>query len=285
MNSHVGLIGLGLVGNALALRFRNAGFTVHGHDIADEARKAFADRGGIVHASPIEVTRACRRVVLSLPTSEVAGQVIAEIESGLLPGDIVLDTTTGEPDAMAQIGQALRQHGVHYLDACIAGSSQQVSTGEVTLLIGGDAAAVAACSDLTASFGRHVFHLGPCGSGARMKLVVNLVLGLNRAVLAEGLMFAQACGIEPSAALEVLKAGPAFSRVMETKGPKMLARDFSPQARLHQHLKDVRLILAEAERLGAHTPLSDLHRALLETLDANGFGSEDNAAILRAFEN
>lgn len=117
-----------------------------------------------------------------------------------------------------------------------------------------------------------------------MKLVVNLVLGLNRAILAEGLMFAQACGIDPSVALEVLEAGPAFSRVMETKGPKMLARDFSPHARLHQHLKDVRLILAAAERNNANIPLSTLHSSLLESLDLHGFGSEDNAAILRAFE-
>jgi 3-hydroxyisobutyrate dehydrogenase-like beta-hydroxyacid dehydrogenase len=117
-----------------------------------------------------------------------------------------------------------------------------------------------------------------------MKLVVNLVLGLNRAVLAEGLSFAQACGIDPAVALEVLAAGPAFSRVMDAKGKKMIARDFEPQARLSQHLKDVHLILAEAAKHNAKTPLSELHRALLEALDAAGFGGEDNAAIVRAFE-
>lgn len=116
-----------------------------------------------------------------------------------------------------------------------------------------------------------------------MKLVVNLVLGLHRAVLAEGLSFAKACGVDPAVALDVLQAGPTFSRVMETKGKKMLAGDFEPQARLSQHLKDVRLILAEGSKHEAKTPLSQVHAALLEALEAAGHGQEDNSAILRAF--
>ena len=78
-------------------------------------------------------------------------------------------------------------------------------------------------------FARQWFYLGPWGTAARMKLVVNLVLGLNRAVLAEGLAFARACGLDPAVALGVLRAGAAYSRVMDTKGPKMVGRDFEPQ--------------------------------------------------------
>ena len=176
------------------------------------------------------------------------------------------------------------ERGIHYLDATIAGSSAQVRRGDVIVMIGGDGTAVQACDDLLRTFAKQSFHLGPCGSGARMKLVVNLVLGLNRAVLAEGLAFANACGVDLAAALDVLQAGPAFSRVMETKGRKMLERNFQPQARLHQHLKDVRLILAEAAKHGAKTPLSAVHRQLLEALDAAGYGDEDNSAIVRAFD-
>jgi 3-hydroxyisobutyrate dehydrogenase-like beta-hydroxyacid dehydrogenase len=116
-----------------------------------------------------------------------------------------------------------------------------------------------------------------------MKLVVNLVLGLNRAVLAEGLSLARACGLDLPETLRVLRAGAAYSRVMDSKGPKMIAGEFQPQARLSQHLKDVRLILAEAERAGALVPLSRLHRDLLEAVEAGGWGEEDNAAVIRAF--
>jgi 3-hydroxyisobutyrate dehydrogenase-like beta-hydroxyacid dehydrogenase len=114
-----------------------------------------------------------------------------------------------------------------------------------------------------------------------MKLVLNLVLGLNRAVLAEGLAFARACGVDPALALEVLRDGPAYSRVMDTKGEKMLSGDFTPQARLAQHLKDVRLILEAASLRDVKTPFSDLHHDILQALADAGCGELDNSAIIR----
>lgn len=281
MSTSIGLIGLGLLGSALAQRLMNAGFVVQGYDIDAGRMRAFT---GVASSSNLDIARSCRRIVLSLPTSDIVQRVIDDIADTLPSGSILLDTTTGEPDAMATLGASLRERGIRYLDATIAGSSAQVRQGDAIVMLGGDADAAAACADLLRTFARQTFHLGPCGSGARMKLVVNLVLGLNRAVLAEGLSFSQACGIDPKVALEVLQAGPAFSRVMETKGQKMLSGDFEPQARLRQHLKDVLLILAEAAKHGARTPLSELHHTLLESLDATGFGDEDNAAIVRAFK-
>ena len=117
-----------------------------------------------------------------------------------------------------------------------------------------------------------------------MKLVVNLVLGLNRAVLAEGLSFARKTGVSPERALEILKCSAAYSRVMDTKGRKMLRSDFKPQARLSQHLKDVRLILSFGKKFGAKLPLSAQHRKLLELVDTAGGGDLDNSAIIQAFK-
>ena len=116
-----------------------------------------------------------------------------------------------------------------------------------------------------------------------MKLVVNLVLGLNRAALAEGLSLADGLGLEGGLALECLQAGPAWSRAMDDKGQKMLEQDFAPQARLSQHLKDVRLILDSGRETSTRLPLSDVHCRLLESVETAGFGDEDNSAILRAY--
>ena len=102
-------------------------------------------------------------------------------------------------------------------------------------------------------------------------------------MLAEGLSFAQSSGIDPAKALEVLMAGPAFSRVMETKGQKMLRGEFEPEARLAQHHKDVKLIQGAAQKSGAKLPLTQLHELLLSALVAAGFGDLDNSAIVRAF--
>ncbi len=280
--ARVGIIGLGLVGSALAERFLACGFDVCGHDIDLEKTAALFKIGGGPLASAVDVVRQCERVVLSLPTSDIAAQVLEEI-AGELAGKLVLDTTTGEPEMMARLGTWLTDHGAEYLDATIAGSSTQVRRGEVVVMLGGSAEAAARCEDLLRTFAVEWFHLGPVGSGARMKLVVNLVLGLNRAVLAEGLAFAKSCGIDPATALEVLQSGPAFSRVMETKGPKMLAGEFSPEARLAQHHKDVKLILESGQRMGARLPLSQLHEKLLAELIDAGRGDLDNCAIVRAF--
>ncbi len=114
-----------------------------------------------------------------------------------------------------------------------------------------------------------------------MKLVTNLVLGLNRAALAEGLVYAKAIGLEADAALTALMQSMAYSRIMETKGQKMVQGDFQTQARLSQHLKDIRLILADA---GMELPLSETHCRLLEIAERAGYGGEDNSAIIKAYD-
>jgi 3-hydroxyisobutyrate dehydrogenase-like beta-hydroxyacid dehydrogenase len=270
----IGLIGLGLVGDALAARFAAAGFSVVGFDI-DPQRHSTAD-------SADALAIACRRIVLSLPNSDVVAAVIDGMPH-LSAGSILVDTTTGDPEHAAALGARLAQRGIHYLDAEIGGSSRQVREGDAIVLCGGERAVYEQCADLFACFARRTFHLGSWGAGARMKLALNLVLGLNRAALAEGLTFAEALGIDPDTALQVLQAGPAWSRVMETKGAKMLRRDFAPEARLSQHLKDVRLILAAGERAGAALPLSGLHRELLERAEAAGLGAADNSAVIEAW--
>lgn len=278
----VGIIGLGLVGSALAERLLKAGYEVAGYDTRELPKQALSQLGGQPLASAGEVAAICETILFSLPTSDIAASVLGDITVDLR-GKTILDTTTGRPDAMALMGQQLVEIGCDYLDATIAGSSAQVRAGEVVVMLGGPVAAVERCDSLLATFSRRWFHLGDWGSGARMKLVVNLVLGLNRAVLAEGLTFAQKIGIEPRQALEVLMAGPAFSRVMETKGEKMLRGDFTAEARLAQHHKDVKLILEEASRADVDLPLSTLHEALLVGLVAAGAGDLDNSAIIKAF--
>ena len=279
----IGLIGVGLVGSALAERFLRANWQVVGYDVLPERQRELTALGGraVMHAA--DVFAAADTVVVSLPTSEIAATVLDAV-SVSLTGKTIIDTTTGEPDQMAALGLRLSARGARYLDATIAGSSAQVRAGEVILMVGGDAETVAACDELFRTFASRSFHVGPEGSGARMKLVVNLVLGLNRAVLAEGLCFAERCGVDPRQALEVLRAGPAYSRVMDTKANKMLDGDFTPQARLAQHGKDVRLILSAGEQHGATLPLSTLHEELLSGLVQSGFGDLDNSAIVKAFQ-
>jgi 3-hydroxyisobutyrate dehydrogenase-like beta-hydroxyacid dehydrogenase len=279
----VGVVGLGLMGGALAGRFLAGGRRVVGYDLRAECRERLAGMGGSVAPSARAVVEAARTVVLSLPDSAAVAAVLAEAGDSLR-GAVVVDTTTGDPDASAATGERLATEGVEYLDATLTGSSREAAAGELVVTAGGRAEAFRACEGLFRLFARRWFHVGPWGSGARAKLVVNLVLGLNRAVLAEGLGFARRCGLDPAAVLEVLRGGAAYSRVMDTKGGKMLAGDFTPEARLAQHLKDVRLILAQGGRAGACLPLSAAHERLLAQLVHDGFGESDNSSVIRAFD-
>jgi 3-hydroxyisobutyrate dehydrogenase-like beta-hydroxyacid dehydrogenase len=279
----VGLIGVGLLGAALAERLTGGGFDVLGYDVAPGRREALARLGGRAAASAAEVLAACPRVVLSLPGEDVVASVLGAAAASLRAGQVLVDTTTGAPQAAERLGADLEGRGADYLDAAVSGSSAQVRRGEATLLVGGPAAAFARCRDLFACLARSAHHVGPCGSGARMKLVTNLVLGLNRAALAEGLAFAGALGLDAGQALALLRDSAAYSRVMEGKGEKMVRGDFEPQARLAQHLRDVRLILAQAAAAGLPLPLSEAHRRLLEAAEAAGYGALDNSAVIRAY--
>ena len=272
----IGLIGVGLLGSVLADRLSGAGYTVLGFDIVPERRRGAT--------SSQEVAGTCRTIFLSLPTSDVVRQVLGELEQSLVRGTTIIDTTTGEPETMAALGEKLAKAGIDYVDATVLGSSRVVRNGGAVVMAGGRREAFDAAVPLLRTFSSRAFYLGSYGAGARMKLVANLALGLHRAVLAETLAFAHASGVSPSDALEVLKAGAAYSRVMDDKGQKMLDHDFSVEARLSQHLKDVRLILATAAAARAKVPLSQVHRQLLERLEAEGYGEVDNSAIIMAYD-
>jgi 3-hydroxyisobutyrate dehydrogenase-like beta-hydroxyacid dehydrogenase len=279
----VGLIGLGLMGQSLAERLRGGGWRVVGYDLRANCRERLCAIGGEAVGSVGEVFGHARTVLLSLPNSEVVGSVIREAQ-GPLSGSIIIDTTTGDPDVTADNGRWLADRGAEYLDATLTGSSALARAGELVVTAGGPAQVFAKAEPLFRLFANRWFHVGAWGSGARMKLVVNLVLGLNRAVLAEGLALARRCGLELDAVLEILRASSAYSRVMDAKGRKMIDREFSPEAKLAQHLKDVQLILRSGESIQAALPFSTLHERLLADLTARGLGECDNSAVIHAFD-
>jgi 3-hydroxyisobutyrate dehydrogenase-like beta-hydroxyacid dehydrogenase len=277
----VGMIGLGLMGTAMTERLLDAGYAVHIWNRTREKAEPLLARGARWADNPPAV---CARVVISLYSTDTVEEVLREMNSGLATGPILIDTTTGEPEQTARLGQRLAARGVRYLDAPISGSSEQTRRGEAAAIVGGPREAYDACRDLFQCLVKGCFYAGSWGSGAKMKLISNLVLGLNRAALAEGLVFAKAIGVDPANALTVLMGTMAHSRIMDTKGRKMLDGNFSVQARLSQHLKDIRLILDAAVTAGQPLPLTDTHRQLLEAAEHAGYGDADNSAIIRAFD-
>jgi 3-hydroxyisobutyrate dehydrogenase-like beta-hydroxyacid dehydrogenase len=277
----IGLIGLGLVGSELAQRLTAGGRSVIGYDINPERLAEFVQLGGAAAGNAADVFSSCKRVLVSLPSHREVSSICALHAASFCPGATIIDTTTGDPASSEAIAASLQAQGITYLDATISGSSKQVRDGSAVMMVGGDAAGFAACQDLFDLLADATFHTGPSGSGAKMKLVTNLVLGLNRAALAEGLAFAEGLSLDLALVLKIMRRSPAYSRAMDVKGDKMIQKDFSPEARLSQHLKDVRLIVEAGIASGLPMSLSLAHRAILEHAEAEGHGELDNSAVIR----
>ena len=283
-NETVGLVGVGLVGSPLATQLLARVYEVVGCDIDPQRKRALEEQGASAVDCPAALAQSCDRVLLSLMNTAIVLEVV-EGPDGLLSAgrapNCIIDTTTGDPIATSALAERLAGRGVDYLDATISGYSEQVSRREGTFMVGGDAEVFARHRDLLDCFSDRIYHLGPAGSGSRAKLASNLVLGLNRLVLAEGLVFAEGLGLDLEVLLEVLKNSPAYSVAMDVKGHKMIDGDFAPVSRVRQHLKDVELILAHARQAEQPLPLSSVHRELLVAAVAAGDGDLDNAAVIR----
>lgn len=274
----VGLIGVGLMGEVYAQRLIAAGFGVVGFDVDAERMKRLAQIGGRA-ASLADIARQCDPIVLAVFSTD---QVEDVVDRGLIPaaaGKIVICTSTCDPDRIAALGARVGRD-IRLLEVPVSGTSAQVRHGDGVGLVGGDAAvAQVAAPVLDALFPKR-FHIGQIGDGGRAKLAINLILGLNRLALAEGLVFASRLGLDPAAFLEVARASAAASQVMDTKGPKMVTSDFAPEGRVRQTLKDANLMLAQARAIGQELPLVEVHAAVLEACVGHGDGEKDNSIVI-----
>ncbi len=278
ISAPIGLVGLGLMGEVYARRLAAAGFAVVGFDTDAAKHARLAEIGGRA-GSLAEIARDCDPIVLAVFNTD---QVEDVIERALVPaasGKIVICTSTCDPDRIAALGARVANR-LRFLEVPVSGTSEQVRRGDGVGLIGGDARlAQAAAPVLDALFPKR-YHIGGIGDGGRAKLAVNLILGLNRLALAEGLVFASRLGLDPAAFLNVARASAAASQVMDTKGPKMVAGNFVPEGRVRQTLKDTQLMLDQARKAGQKLPLLEIHAEVLQACLRHGEGEQDNSIVI-----
>ena len=283
MSDPVGIVGLGLMGSVLARRLVAAGFDVVGYDIDAAKTAALAALGGRAAASIGDVARAADPIILAVFDT---GQVEEVVEGPILTalgdgsGKIVTCTSTCDPDRIAALARRVEPRGLRFLETPVSGTSEQVRRGEGVGLIGGDRQVAAQVASVLDAIFPVRFHVGAPGDGGRAKLAVNLILGLNRVALAEGLVFATRLGLDPQAFLEIARGSAAYSQVMDTKGAKMATSDFAPEGRARQTLKDVHLMLDQAARCGQALPLLEVHRDILAACVAAGEGDLDNSVVI-----
>lgn len=283
----VGVIGTGLMGIACAKRLLAAGFDVLGHDVDAGKLQPLEALGARAARSISEIAGACDQVVVCVFNTQQVEDVI-EGRDGLLAARAarsapltVLCVTTCDPDRIAALAARLPADRIRFVESPVSGTSDQTAKGEGLGLVGGDRAAAEEARDVLDAICPRWHHLGAAGNGGRAKLAINLILGINRAALAEGLVFAERMGLDPAAFLAVARESAAYSQIMDVKGGKMITGDFSPHGRVTQSLKDFSLMAEQAARLGQRLPLGETYAELMKSCIAHGEGDWDNSVVIR----
>jgi 3-hydroxyisobutyrate dehydrogenase-like beta-hydroxyacid dehydrogenase len=283
MTDRVGIVGMGLMGSAFTHHLLQSGLEVQGYDL-DEARgRQLHERGGTPVESPAATARGARWVLTSLPNSDIVREVVLGpdgVAEGAGPGLVIADASTSRPEDSQRLGAELAQRGIGFLDAAVSGTSAMAWKKDLIVIAGGTPEHFEACKPLFAGFARAAYRMGPVGSGALTKLVINLVLFGNRLALAEGLVLGMKAGMEGEALLQVLQDGACSSKTMIDKGPKMLNAEFSPEGQVKTSLKDARLALEQGSRYGAPMLVGALWAQLQQAAYQHGLADHDSSSFI-----
>jgi 3-hydroxyisobutyrate dehydrogenase-like beta-hydroxyacid dehydrogenase len=292
MSDHLtaAVIGTGRMGAAMAVKLREAGAeVVLFNRTADKAHQLAAETGARVAATAAEAAASAPVVLVSLADDRAVAETYQGpdgIAAGAEAGTVVADTSTVDPRTVAEMTRLLAGSGARLLDAPVSGSVPSVLAGTLVVLAGGDAADLEVARPVFGVFAEQVFHVGPSGSGAVMKLAVNtLVHALNQA-LSESLVLAEKAGIDRSVAYDVISASAAGAPFVRYKRAAFERPEETPVAfTLHLVAKDLGLALDLAERSGVELPQAATNSHTAKTAIAAGLGHRDMSALAELFRN
>ncbi len=286
----IGFVGLGRMGLPMARNLAAAGYRVHVHDVALPAMERAARAAGVVpHASAGEVAGASAVVFTALPNDAIVRETYlgpAGLLAGGRPGLVTCDCSTVSPGATLEVHQAAKARGIHHLDTPMLGSSPQAESGEIFFMVGGDAAQMPVIQPLLDVMGRLTMHVGPAGTGNRIKLLHNALGAVNAVAVAESLALCDAVGVDPRTYYQVVKngGGMAYSTYFDRRVLRVVDGNYDPTFTLDLMLKDVTLASEMAGDLLSKLPI------LRETLAAyaegqrRGAGPEDFSAVTHVLE-
>jgi putative dehydrogenase len=282
-NAPVGILGLGLIGTALAERLIGAKLSVLGFDIDPARCEALKAAGGTIATSAYELASRSRTIVIAVYNGEQVEAVFGDLARGAGSGTpVAICTTTCAPDEILRVAGRATAADIPLVEAPISGTSAELRDGTASALVAGETGTIEAVSSLLDILCPRRVYVGAIGDASRTKLAINLILQSNRAALAEGIVFAERLGLDGRAFLEAARKSAAYSRVMDNKSEKMLARDFRPQSHISQTLKDAELILEEAARRDLRLPMTLTQAELLRAAITRVGPDSDSAAVIEA---
>lgn len=280
--THVAFLGLGVMGSGMAPRLINAGFDLTVWNRSADRAEPLGQRGAAIAGSPREAAERAD-VIIGMVADDNASRAIWTGERGALagvkPGALAIECSTLSPEWVLELARLAKARQCAFIDAPVTGSKPHAASGEVLFLVGGDAADVERAKPVLRPMSRDVVHLGPVASGARMKLVNNFMSAVQTVALGEALAFAECCGLDPAAAMNIVMNGAPGSPLVKTVGARMMARDYGVNFCLKLMRKDLAYAIAEARRCGVPLRTAATAADLFDAAIADGRGDADFAAV------
>lgn len=276
----VGIIGLGIMGLAYARNLRSNGLDVVGHDPVPAACEALGDCGGRPLGSARAVAEQADVILLALASVEALKTVTAELCRAPISGAVIAEMGTLPLDAKEAARSALEAAGAVLLDCPVSGTGAQAARGDLVVFASGDTTAVERMRPVFLGLAREVRHVGPFGAGMKLKCVANLLVTIHNLAAAEALLLAEKSGLDLEMVLDALCAGAATSRMLEMRGPLMIAGAYEPATmKMDVHMKDLTLILDQARALDCPAPLMAASLPYYAAALAQGRDKQDTAAL------
>lgn len=281
----VGIVGLGIMGGAIARNLKARGWHVSGFDTNTARRKEAGNAGIDVVAEAAEAAAKATTVLTILPRPDSLTTTIRQIADAKLPKRIIVELSTFSLDDKSAAEALAREAGHVLLDCPISGTGAQAKTRDLSLYASGDAESIESVRPLLLDFSRAVTNLGAFGNGSRMKFVANLLVAIHNVASAEAFALGMKAGLDPQQILELVKSGAGNSRVFELRGPMMAEGDYDDATmKISVWQKDMAIIRQFARELGCQVPLLDASAPIYSAAVEHGLGDKDTAAVCLILE-
>jgi putative dehydrogenase len=287
MSKVVGIIGLGIMGGAIAKNLSATGWQVTGFDIekqrCDEAKAA----GVSIADSALAVAKAASNILVSLPKPEALMATVNAITAAKLPRRVFAELSTFSLDDKTKAEEKLRAAGHTLLDCPLSGTGAQARTKDLVVYASGDSAAIKQMMPVFADFSRQAHDLGAFGNGMKMKFVANLLVAIHNVASAEAMVLGMKAGLDPAQIFKLITAGAGNSRVFELRAPMMVQDSYGGEnltMRVSTWQKDMKVIGEYAASVGCPTPLFSATEPIYRAALSTGHADEDTAAVCAVLE-
>lgn len=283
--ARVAIMGLGIMGSGMAGRLLSAGFPLTVYNRNRDKSAPFASAGATVAGSPGEAASKAE-IVISMVADDVASRGVWLGDNGALAGasrgSVLIECSTLTVGWIKELAALAAQRGCELLDAPVTGTKPHAASGELSFLIGGSAATLAAAQPVLSVLGREFIHLGPTGSGALMKLINNFMCGVQAASLAEAESMIAAGGLDLKKSLAILTQGAPGSGLVQRAAARAFANDFTPNFPLHLMAKDLGYAIDQGSRFGQNLQTASSALAIFKDAIAKGYGDQDFSAVIKS---